>query len=121
MNALNIKQVEESELPILDATFGSEFNRSHADDLNDQLAGDKMFLVAWFRREPIGHALVRWLGPRASIPWTLYPDCPEIYRLAVLEPFQRQGIASAIIHKCEEAAAGKGYSKNRLPKSCTST
>jgi len=106
---LLIKPIETSQLDILDVTFGSEFDRTHADDLRDQSAGDKTFLIAWVNNQPVGHALTRWLGPRADVPQSLYPACPEIYRLAVLEEFQRQGIATAIIGKCEAEAKLKGF------------
>lgn len=109
MTEFEIKPVEESQLEKLNETFRSEFDRTHADDLRDQSVGDKLFLVAWLDEEPVGHALVRWLGPRYEVPKKLYPDCPEIYRLGVAPPHQSQGIGTAIIKKCEEAALKKGY------------
>ncbi len=85
-------------------TFKSEFGRTHADDLHDQSLSEISFFVAWLNDDPVGHALVRWLGPREDTVRKSYPDCPEIYRLKVLNEFQSQGIATAIIKRCENEA-----------------
>ncbi|MCP4268345.1 MAG: GNAT family N-acetyltransferase [Candidatus Brocadiaceae bacterium] len=104
MVELSIRQIEKYDLKKMDYTFESEFGRTHADDLHDQSLSYTSFLVAWLQDKPVGHALVRWLGPREEIVTVDYPDCPEIYRLKVLEGFRSQGIASAIIKRCENEA-----------------
>ncbi|MDP6923896.1 MAG: GNAT family N-acetyltransferase [Candidatus Scalindua sp.] len=104
MEKLTIRQIEESDLGKMDCTFKSEFGRTHADDLHDQSLSSLSFFVAWLNGNPVGHALVRWLGPRDKTVRRNYPDCPEIYRLRVLEEFRSQGIATAIIRKCENEA-----------------
>ena len=62
------------------------------------------FFVSWLNDDPVGHALVRWLGPREETVRRNYPDCPEIYRLKVLKEFRDHEIATAIIKKCENEA-----------------
>ena len=104
MVELTIRQIEKSDLDKMDCTFKSEFGRTHADDLHDQSMSNISFFVAWLNDKPVGHALVRWLGPRDEIVRKDYPDCPEIYRLKVLKEFREQGIATAIIKKCENEA-----------------
>ncbi len=104
MAILMIRQIEKSDLDKMGCTFKSEFGRTHADDLHDQSLSDISFFVAWLNDNPVGHALVRWLGPRDEIVRKDYPDCPEIYRLKVLKEFREQGIATAIIRKCENEA-----------------
>lgn len=101
---LTIRQIEKSDLDKMDNTFNSEFGRTHADDLHDQSLSNISFFVAWLNDDPVGHALVRWLGPRAERVRKDYPNCPEIYRLKVLKEFRAQGIATAIIKKCENEA-----------------
>lgn len=108
MAGLTIRPVEKSDLDKMDYTFKSEFGRTHADDLHDQSLSKISFLVAWQDDNPVGHALVRWLGPRAEVVRDAYPDCPEIYRLRVLKEFRSQGIATAIIKECENEAVRKG-------------
>ena len=104
MEKLTIRQIEKSDLDKMDYTFESEFGRTHADDLHDQSLSDISFFVAWLNGDPVGHALVRWSGPREETVSKNYPDCPEIYRLKVLKEFRDQGIATAIIKKCENEA-----------------
>jgi GNAT superfamily N-acetyltransferase len=104
MEELTIRQIEKSDLDKMDSTFKSEFGRSHADDLHDQSLSNISFFVAWLKGNPVGHALVRWLDPREETVRKDYPDCPEIYRVKVLKEFRDQGIATAIIKRCENEA-----------------
>ncbi|KHE91247.1 MAG: GNAT family N-acetyltransferase [Candidatus Scalindua rubra] len=104
MSKLTIRQIDKYDLERIDSTFKSEFGRTHADDLQDQSLSEISFFVAWLNGNPVGHALVRWLGPREEIVSKDYPDCPEIYRLKVLKEFRSQGIATVIIRKCENEA-----------------
>jgi GNAT superfamily N-acetyltransferase len=104
MAELTIRQIKKSDLDKMDSTFKSEFGRSHADDLHGQSLSNISFFVAWLNGNPIGHALVRWLGPREDTVRRGYPDCPEIYRLEVLKEFREHGIATAIIKRCESEA-----------------
>ncbi len=107
MAGLTIRPIEKSDLYKMDYAFKGEFGRTHADDLHDQSLSNISFMIAWLHDNPVGHALVRWLGPRAEVVRNTYPDCPEIYRLKVLKEFQSQGIATAIIKECENEALKK--------------
>ncbi len=104
MEKLTIRLLDRSDLDKMDYIFKSEFGRTHADDLHDQSLSNLSFFVAWLNGDPVGHALVRWLGPRDNTVRNDYPDCPEIYRLRGLKECRSQGIATAIIKKCEEEA-----------------
>ncbi|GJQ60925.1 MAG: GNAT family N-acetyltransferase [Candidatus Scalindua sp. AMX11] len=104
MGDLTIRPIEKSDLCKMDITFKSEFKRTHADDLHEQSLSNISFLVAWLNDHPVGHALVRWEGPREVTVRREYADCPEIYRLRVLKEFRSQGIATAIIKECENEA-----------------
>jgi GNAT superfamily N-acetyltransferase len=104
MAKLTIRQIEKTDLDKMDNTFKSEFGRTHADDLHDQSLSEISFFVAWLNGNPVGHALVRWLGPREETVKRNYLNCPEIYRLKVLKEFRDQGIATEIIKKCENEA-----------------
>ena len=104
MEKLTIRQIEKSDLDKIGNTFKSEFGRTHADDLHDQTLSDISFFVASLNGNPVGHALVRWLGPREETVRKNYPVCPEIYRLRVLKEFRSRGIATEIIRKCENEA-----------------
>ncbi len=109
MVELSVRQLDKSDLDKIGHSFKSEFGRTHADDLHDQASSFITFFVAWIHDNPVGHALVRWLGPREEIVRNDYPNCPEIYRLKVLKKFRSQGIATAIIKKCENEALKRQY------------
>ena len=104
MVKLSIQQINKADLDKIDHTFKSEFGRTHADDLQDQSLSYISFFVAWIYDNPVGHALVRWLGPREETVRKNHSDCPEIYRLRVLKEFRSRGIATEIIRKCENEA-----------------
>ena len=107
MEKLTIRQIEKSDLDKMGNKFKSEFGRTHADDLHDQSLSNLAFFVAWLNGNPVGHTLVRWLGPRDAAVREDYPNCPEIYRLRVLKEFRSQGIATAIIKECENEASNR--------------
>ena len=107
MTELTIRPIEKSDLDKMSCTFKSEFGHTHADDLHDQSLSRLSFFVAWLNGNPVGHALVRWLGPREETVRKDYPDCPEISRVRVLKEFRSQGIATAIIKECENEASNR--------------
>ena len=107
MTELTIRPIKKSDLDKMSCTFKSEFGRTHADDLHDQSLFNISFFVAWLNGNPVGHALVRWLGPREETVRKDYPYCPEIYRVRVLKEFRSQGIATAIIKECENEASNR--------------
>jgi len=109
MRQTDIRAVAREDLAALELTFRSEFNRTHADDLADQALGEKSFLVAWVNDEPVGHVLVNWQGARQPEPAAAFPGCPEIFRMAVLEPYRRRGIATALARACETEARQRGH------------
>lgn len=110
MNGISIRQAQELDLSLLDRAFPSEFQRTHRDDIIDGQAQILSFYVAWLDRVPIGHGFVRWIGPRDSVVRVTFPDCPEIYRLEVLEEFRGRSIGTQIISHCESEAISRGFS-----------
>lgn len=108
MEPCQIRPIASTDLEIMDDSFRSEFDRTHADDLIDHNAGLKTFLVAWVGSEPAGHVFVNWQGPRQVEPFAAFPECPEINRFHVLDAFQKKGIAAALIAECEAEAQLKG-------------
>jgi GNAT superfamily N-acetyltransferase len=106
-----IRLVSHEDLSALEHTFRSEYDRTHADDLADQARGEKSFLVAWMDGGPVGHVLVNWRGARQPEPAAAFPGYPEIFRLAVLEPYRHRGIATALVRACESEARQRGHAR----------
>ena len=104
---LQVQKVRTEDVGVLSEHFRSELDRTHHSDLFDQDAGHFSFHVAWVGDLPVGHALIRWIGPRTPEVALQYPGCPEIYRLVVLEPHRAQGIGSQLIAACEDEARAR--------------
>lgn len=108
INAVEIRKLRYKDLDPLTLTFESEFDRTHQDDLMDQEQGHISFYVAWLQSDPIGHGLVHWGDARDPEIAHLYPGCPEIYRMSVLQEFQSRGVGTRLLQACEgEAIARK--------------
>jgi len=99
-----VQKLRTEDVSVLSEHFRSEADRTHHRDLFDQDAGHLSFHVAWAGGLPVGHALIRWIGPRTPEVALQYPGCPEIYRLVVLEPHRARGIGSQLIEACEDEA-----------------
>lgn len=104
INHVEIRKLSSRDLEHLTMNFSSEFNHTHHDNLVDQEQGRISFYVAWFRHRPIGHGLVKWGGARDTEIARVYPKCPEIYRMSVLQEFQSQGVGTRLLQACEQEA-----------------
>lgn len=107
VNDVEIRKLSYRDLDLLTVTFGSEFNRTHQDDLIDQKQEHISFYVAWLQNNPIGHGLVNWGGARDPEIANAYPGCPEIYRLSVLQEFQSRGVGTRLLQACEREAINR--------------
>src|SRR5262249_5014216 len=85
--------------------------RTHADDLDWQRTGAVTELVAWQGSTPVGCGFIHWGGPRDAAIAALLPDCPEIFRLHVLEAHRSKGIGAALIWKLEALARASGRAR----------
>lgn len=106
---LLIRPLTAPDLPAVNAAFGSEFGRTHSDDLDDQGMDHLTFQVAFLDGRPVGHGLVKWAGARDRETAAAYPGCPEIYRMSVLEACQSRGIGTALLRACESEARERGH------------
>jgi ribosomal protein S18 acetylase RimI-like enzyme len=107
INVVEIRKLSYGDLDPLTMIFGSEFNRTHQDDLIDQEQELISFYVAWLQNNPIGHGLVNWGGARDPEIASAYPGCPEIYRLSVLQEFQSRGVGTRLLQACEQEAINR--------------
>ena len=110
IGAVEIRKLGYEDLDQLTATFESEFSRTHQDDLIDQEQNRISFYVAWLQSDPIGHGLVHWDGARDPEISKVYPGCPEIYRMSVLQEFQSRGVGTRILQACEQEAIDRKLS-----------
>ena len=92
-----VRELKEAELPAVDA-------RLPLDRLDQWRSGNSVFLVAWDRDEPVGHALLEWPGPKCED-----PALPELQNVFVPPERRRQGIATALDAAAEERARSAGF------------
>ena len=84
----------------------AHYRRLYRDTFHDQQAGQRLMLVADFNRFPVGQIFLQLQSTRPT------PDqTPRmyLYALRVMEPFQRQGIGTALLEAAGEYARGTGY------------
>ena len=65
-----------------------------------------MFLVAWERGRPVGHAHVAWEGTKLGV--------PELQDVYVSEEARRRGVASELSLAAEREAAARGHERLSL-------
>ena len=71
--------------------------------ISETQANRGVYLVAKVENQFVGHVFLKYYGKR-SAPY--YPDVEDLY---VQEPFRRQGVATALLQRCEELARSAGY------------
>ena len=72
---------------------------------NDQTEGIRQVWVAWQSEEIAGYVTLKWESEYRPF---CKANIPEINDLNVFPPYRNQGIATALIEKCEEEALKKG-------------
>jgi GNAT superfamily N-acetyltransferase len=72
--------------------------------LDDQVAGTRAVLVAWFEDRFAGHLTVRWSSAYAPF---FDAGIPEIQDLNVLPQLRRRGLASALMDAAEVLIAAR--------------
>ncbi|OGO49590.1 MAG: hypothetical protein A2148_11365 [Chloroflexi bacterium RBG_16_68_14] len=99
VSSLTIRLLEEGDLELLAHVF--RFSRHHIEGRwRERLAGERTMLVAERDGEALGSVS---FGEREEFPRLLY-----LFALAVVEPFQRQGIGSRLVVSVEAEARRRG-------------
>lgn len=89
--------------PTVDAVHNAHFD--------DQHYGRTTYLVAWRGDEPLGSALVQWLGPIHPNARAAFPGAVEINHLQVRAALRGHGVGTHIIRAAEELAGSREYSQ----------
>ena len=84
-------------------------SEKHADRFKAQERGNVVYLVAWVRELPVGHALIKWGGSDVETISSQLHGCPEIEDLFVVPGQRSKGIGSSILRHAERLAAQNGY------------
>lgn len=107
---LIIKQLNENQIDEIVASFKSiGWNKpkiTYEVYLIEQDKGDRQVYVAYLNNKFCGYVTIKW---KSDYPLFRNNNVPEIADLNVLPEFQRQGIGTKLIKKCERAVSENGH------------
>jgi ribosomal protein S18 acetylase RimI-like enzyme len=104
-----IRIATHSDIPLMERDVKGSWGKPFEDDLKEQDAGIHSCFISVLDDCIVGSGFIRWHGPRDPEAFHLFPESPEIYRLAVLEEFQARGNGQALIAAMEDKARQKGF------------
>ncbi|HEY5271221.1 MAG TPA: GNAT family N-acetyltransferase [Anaerolineales bacterium] len=106
----NIRPITETDIALLEKRFQQGGMAKHAERFLRQQKGEAVYLVAWHRGQPVGHALLKWGGAQDEpVTRQLRVAFPDIEDLFVIAALRSQGIGSQLIHFAEQLALERGY------------
>ena len=82
----------------------------HRNRLKEQQSGKAAYLIAWYEKQAIGHALVKWDGPAHRAIASQLDHCAEIEDLFVHPGYRSRGVGSQLLH-----CAGQMAKQHRVP------
>jgi GNAT superfamily N-acetyltransferase len=107
---IDIRPIAQTDIALLEKRFPEGGLAKHADRFSRQQTGEVVYLVAWHREHPVGHALLKWGGSQDEpVAKQLKIGCPDIEDLFVLAEFRSQGIGSQLLSSAEQLAREQGY------------
>ena len=109
-SALEIRSLEQSEIPLLDAHLDPErLAGRHHDRFTQQRDGRLTYLIAWLDGLPVGHTMVRWTGATDAFIARRIANCAHIEDLFVMPRYRSQGIGTQILNRAERIAAKRDF------------
>ena len=106
-----IRPIRRADVPAIAKALPAAPYRTHENDLDWQRTGAITELVAWDEAFAVGAGFIHWLGPRDPQIAELLPDCPEIFRLEVVQAYRSKGIGAALVRRLEALARARGLAR----------
>jgi GNAT superfamily N-acetyltransferase len=107
---VEIRPITETEPALLEKRFPQGGTAKHAERFLRQQKEEVVYLIAWHRGQPVGHALLKWSGAQdIRVTWQLRVACPDVEDLFVHEELRSQGIGSQLLRFAERLAWERGY------------
>jgi ribosomal protein S18 acetylase RimI-like enzyme len=106
-NVVEIRPLAAGELPLVERSL-ARYPGKHRERLEGQRRGECVYLIAWDGDQPVGHLNLRVRGRKL-------PDRARRLRAAQIEDLRvatahrRRGVASELMRRAEEEAAGRGF------------
>lgn len=104
-----IRSIRREDLRAIAAALPAAPYRTHADDFDWQRTGAVTELIAWDASTPVGSGFIHWSGPRDASIAEAVSDCPEIFRLEVLDEHRSKGFGAALVRELEALARARGF------------
>jgi hypothetical protein len=82
---MELKIAQQHEYDMLEELISHAYLRTLQDELDDQLFGLQSLAIAWDGKQPKGYGFIYWPGPRELGVADLFPGCPEIFRMTVMQ------------------------------------
>ncbi|BBH69357.1 hypothetical protein ACTI_60420 [Actinoplanes sp. OR16] len=108
---VDFRECGEADLVLLEDVAPTGANRYHEVRYRRHADGVSTFLIAWSGGIPVGSGEILWEGPREPAVAAVFPGCPEINGLLVLERWQCRGIGSQLIRLAEGRAGARGIKR----------
>ena len=101
--SITVRLLEEKDIQLITSVFmdagGKRPPLTYERYLNEQEKGKRVVLLAFYDNEFAGYVAIIWQSEYTSF---VEKGIPEINDLNVLPPFQRRGIASALVDEAEK-------------------
>lgn len=102
--ATTIERISPAQLETVVRQMSWRPRSKHAERAVAQQTGTAEYLVAWIDGKAVGHVLLKWLESPALSVQGLLEECAEVEDLYVAQDRWRQGIGTALLARCEDAA-----------------
>jgi GNAT superfamily N-acetyltransferase len=107
---VNVKPLEKHELKSLESAFPFGPPDKHVERFQRQTRGEVLYLIAWFKGNPVGHGLLKWVGAdEAHIADFYGGQCPDLEDLFVLESMRSKGVGRQLLYSAEQIVRQRGY------------
>jgi GNAT superfamily N-acetyltransferase len=81
----------------------------HRNRLREQQSGKAAYLIAWYEKQAIGHALVKWDGPAHHAIAARLDNCAEIEDLFVHPSYRSRGVGFQLLSCAEQMAKQRRF------------
>jgi GNAT superfamily N-acetyltransferase len=102
---------DDSELLALERHLTAGTLEKHRERFARQLERRVTYLVAWYEKQPVGHVLITWDGPRVEPMQSALPGCPELEDYYVDPRYRGRGIGLRLIDEAEVLALARGCAR----------
>ncbi len=108
-----IRPLAEEEIGLLERNINFDWAASgkHRERFVKQQGGRAVYLVAWYKNVPVGHALLQWDGSTDEPAASELGQCPDVEDLFVCPNYRSKGIGSLLLDFAESLARQWGYSR----------